>query len=368
MKLVLLWKRYIDDVLMLFKGSKEQCEQFVNWLNSLMPGIIKFKFEYSETEIEFLDLSIKIEGGRLVTNLYVKPTNLQLFLDYFSNHPQHCKEGIIYSQALRIIERCTKPEDMEANLQILKQKLTDRNFPENLIEKKFRKAKAQERSTILKRKPKINADNKVRGIFTHNRGGPPINLWIRDAKKQLIKNERAKKLGDKIQIGWRQPKNLQRMVCGLKNDSKHPIVENPGCWKCKKCTVGCKVLVEGKHFTSTNTKKTYTIRQNLGCKSKFVIYLSTCLKCSGQYVGKSTTPFNTRHSNHRQEIKKKIGGLGNHFGGDGCGYENVSIQIIDQVDIGDYQALAKAEVYWQNQLRTYIQNGGNAHCRRKEKT
>ena len=46
----------------------------------------------------------------------------------------------------------------------------------------------------------------------------------------------------------------------------------------------------------------------------------------------------------------------------------MSIQIIDQVDIGDYQALAKAEVYWQNQLRTYIQNGGNAHCRRKEKT
>ena len=69
-----------------------------------------------------------------------------------------------------------------------------------------------------------------------------------------------------------------------------------------------------------------------------------------------------------KRLRKKIGGLGNHFGGDGCGYENVSIQIIDQVDVGDYQALAKAEVYWQNQLRTYIQNGGNAHCRKKEKT
>ena len=67
----------------------------------------------------------------------------------------------------------------------------------------------------------------------------------------------------------------------------------------------------------------------------------------------------------RKEIKKKIGGLGNHYGGQGCGYENLKIQIIDQVEIGDTEALAEAEVFWQNQLRVYIQN---AHCRRKEKT
>ena len=368
LKLVMWWKRYIDDIIMLFKGTKEQCEVFVNWLNSLIPGIIKFKFEYSKTQVEFLDLSLRIENGRIETNLYVKPTNMQLFLDYYSNHPQHCKEGIIYSQALRIIERCTKPEDMEANLAILKEKLLDRNFPIGLIESKFQKAKSQDRSVILKRKAKFQSDNKVRGIFTHNRGGPPIYQWIREAKKQLIKNERAKKLGENIQIGWRQPKNLQRLVCGLKSCSETPVVDNPGCWKCKKCSVGCSVLIEGTKFNSTNTKKTYTIKKHLDCKSKFVIYLATCQKCSGQYVGKSTTPFNTRHSNHRQEIKNKVGGLGNHYGGDGCGKENVRIQIIDQVELGNKQALAEAEVYWQNQLRVYIQNGGNAHCRRKEKS
>ena len=310
LELVLWWKRYIDDVLMLFKGSEEQCQEFVNWLNSLMPGTIKFKFEYSLTQIEFLDLSLRIESGRIVTNLYVKPTNLQLFLDFHSNHPQHCKDGIVYSQAIRIIERCTKPEDMEANLSILKEKLLDRNFPINLIERKFQKAKAQDRRSILKRKPKSNADNKVRGIFTYNKGGPPIYQWIRDAKKQLVKNEKAKKLGEKIQIGWKQPKNLQRLVCGIKSDSRTPGVDNPGCWKCQKCTVGCPVLVEGKIFTSTNTKKSYTIRKSLNCQSKFVIYLATCQKCSGQYVGKATTQFKVRHSNHRQEIKNRVGGLG----------------------------------------------------------
>merc|ERR1711875_214191 len=74
-----------------------------------------------------------------------------------------------------------------------------------------------------------------------------------------------------------------------------------------------------------------------------------------------------RHSNHKQEIKKKIGGLGQHYGGGGCGYQNISIQIIEKVPEGDTKTLENQEIYWQNQLRCYIQNGGNAHCRRKEK-
>ena len=75
-----------------------------------------------------------------------------------------------------------------------------------------------------------------------------------------------------------------------------------------------------------------------------------------------------RHSNHKQEIKKKYGGLGHHYGGDGgCGYEHFSVQIIDQVDQGDHFALADREVFWQNQLRCYVQNGGHTHCYRKEK-
>ena len=45
----------------------------------------------------------------------------------------------------------------------------------------------------------------------------------------------------------------------------------------------------------------------------------------------------------------------------------ISIQIIEQVEVGDIKTLENQEIYWQNQLRCYIQNGGNAHCRRKEK-
>ena len=68
-------------------------------------------------------------------------------------------------------------------------------------------------------------------------------------------------------------------------------------------------------------------------------------------------------------IKKSYGGLGHHYGaGKGCEYPtHFSVQLIDKVDEGDRSALAEKEVYWQNQLRCYVQNGCHAHCYRKEK-
>ena len=110
------------------------------------------------------------------------------------------------------------------------------------------------------------------------------------------------------------------------------------------------------------------MKQKVDCQSSYIIYLGSCQKCSGQYVGKSTQPFTRRHSGHKQEIKNKIGGLGKHYGGtQGSGYESLKIMIIEQVEIGNAELLATREIYWQNQLRCFMENGGQAHCKRKEK-
>ena len=133
LKLVLLWKRFIDDIFLLFKGSKEECDLFLNWLNSLMPGVIQLKCNFSEDTLEFLDLKIMIKNGRLETELFVKPTNLQLFLDYNSNHPTHCKNAIIYCQALRIVERCSEEGAAELHFENLRQKFIERKYPPDLF-------------------------------------------------------------------------------------------------------------------------------------------------------------------------------------------------------------------------------------------
>ena len=92
----------------MFKGSEAQCNRLTEKLNNIMPGVIKLKCNFSDNELEFLDLKIKIVNGWLETEIFVKPTNLQLFLDYTSNHPKHCKDSIVYSQALQVVERCSE--------------------------------------------------------------------------------------------------------------------------------------------------------------------------------------------------------------------------------------------------------------------
>ena len=80
--------------------------------------------------------------------------------------------------------------------------------------------------------------------------------------------------------------------------------------------MACPVVKETKEFMSTNTKKTYRIRQHIDCNSSCVVYLATCLRCQGQYVGKSVTTFKLHHRNDKQEIKHKRGGIWKHFGED----------------------------------------------------
>ena len=59
-------------------------------------------------------------------------------------------------------------------------------------------------------------ENKVRLIFTYNQANPPINMWLRDCKRQLERNDLAKAIGRRMQVAHRQPKNLQKNVGGAR--------------------------------------------------------------------------------------------------------------------------------------------------------
>ena len=70
-------------------------------MNTISPTI-KYTFTYSEQTATFLDVQIYLSQARkLKTKLYRKPTNCMPVLHFRSHHPLSCKEGIIYSQALR---------------------------------------------------------------------------------------------------------------------------------------------------------------------------------------------------------------------------------------------------------------------------
>ena len=90
-------------------------------------------------------------------------------------------------------------------------------------------------------------------------------------------------------------------------------------------------------------------------------------KMQGAVCGEESNPIQKKTQQPQTRDKKTDWRTGPPLWGTGCGYQHFSVQLIDQVEKGDKVALAEKEVYWQNQLRCYVQNGGHAHCYRKEK-
>ena len=137
--------------------------------------------------------------------------------------------------------------------------------------------------------------------------------------------------------------------------------QGAGSFKCSGCHA-CNIVQNSKFFKSTNTKRKYQIRQKINCRSSFLIYLIFCSNCRGNYVGKSKRQFRQRHSGHKQEIINRTGGLGQHFhlsNVRGCNYNHLKATLIETVKEGDEAKLAERELYWQYQLRSFEENGGN---------
>ncbi|CAJ0923669.1 unnamed protein product [Ranitomeya imitator] len=61
--------RFIDDIFILWKGTREECEEFINNLNS-NPFNIFLTYSLSASETTFLDLKIFPHESRLATNLF----------------------------------------------------------------------------------------------------------------------------------------------------------------------------------------------------------------------------------------------------------------------------------------------------------
>jgi len=63
----------------------------------------------------------------------------------------------------------------------------------------------------------------------------------------------------------------------------------------------CKIIQEGQSF-EFNNGKIFTVKQNMNCKSKNIIYL-ICKKCGDFYIGQTSCELRKRMTVHRQHTK-----------------------------------------------------------------
>ena len=72
---LLLWLGFIDDIFMIWTHGSDELQKFITYLNDIHPKV-KFTHESSESEINFLDTTVKFDSNRkLYTTLFENPTD-----------------------------------------------------------------------------------------------------------------------------------------------------------------------------------------------------------------------------------------------------------------------------------------------------
>ena len=91
-----LWLRYIDDIFMIWTAGEQLLLEFLQWINRLH-DTIKFTWDSSKWNINYLDVQVINNNGVIETDLYTKPTDKHQYLFHTSCHPKGVKQSIPYA-------------------------------------------------------------------------------------------------------------------------------------------------------------------------------------------------------------------------------------------------------------------------------
>ena len=175
-----IWFRFIDDIWGIYVGDRNSFDIFVEEINSVHSSI-QFSGEFSNKEVDFLDVTTYRNGDKIFSRLFCKPTDSHSYLEFNSCHPPQNKNSIPYSQFLRIRRNCTEWEDFLQNGLKLSAYFSTRGYPIELTSKAFLDTNRLTRNEILNEKSNSlteNTEKKLFLILDFNPSLPPVALWV----------------------------------------------------------------------------------------------------------------------------------------------------------------------------------------------
>ncbi len=372
----LSWVRYIDDIFFLWNDNIESLNNFLAFCNSYAENHgyqsnIKFTTEYSKTEVAFLDTKIKIVDGKIMTELYCKPTSTHSYLHRQSDHPFHTIRSNPLSQFIRIRRICHLIQDYRKHAIKFINFYVNRGYSISGLNKIAKEVEEKDRTSLLNGQVQNNSPNKDRI--------PLVINWHRKFKglaKVLHRNYELMIHGDPNMrnifsnapmIAYRRNPNIRSKL--VKSDTKQSksYGESIRCTQknTKKRGRPCKLC---PHMGQTNKLKNEMSGKvsNISggtCQSKNVIYAAECNKHNTLYVGYTSTPVSQRFNKHRSDSRNDPTAteLGRHFfNSQDCTFDkNLKVHILQKVE-GNEADLGNFEDKWIARLDTKEPNGMNS--------
>jgi len=131
---LLYFRRFIDDIFGIWIGNTTtDWVEFCNDVDNF--GILTWDIKQQRltTSVVFLDLTLSIEGNRIVTRTFQKKMNLFLYLPAASAHPPNCIKGTIYGLVGRYYAQNTYRKDYVYFCKLLYRNLVARGWTREYI-------------------------------------------------------------------------------------------------------------------------------------------------------------------------------------------------------------------------------------------
>ena len=237
---IIYWHRYVDDILLLFKGNTRQVENFHKYINTIHHKL-KFTLEIEQNNsINFLDLTINKTNNTHTYKIYRKPTTTDMVIHSTSNHPTQHKHAAFNHMLHRLSKILLNKQDYTDELNTIKYIAIKNGYNPNLI------------NTLHKRIK--NKNNKTQNTINtqHNKY---ITLTYHNSYTHKIANTFRK---HKYKIAYRTTNIIT------------------------------------KHINNTNT--------DIDKYNKTGVYKLNCNDCNSFYIGQTGRSFSSRYSEHLKAL------------------------------------------------------------------
>ena len=136
-----LWLRYVDDVLVIWKSSLVELEDFLQYLNSIHDNL-KFTLEVEQKGmINYLDMSLHNTGNSINIGVYHKPCNKNIIIPYISSHSNKHKLAAFQNYFYRLFKFPLTKKSFEQEVDFINIIASRYGLPNHLIKSIFNKMK-----------------------------------------------------------------------------------------------------------------------------------------------------------------------------------------------------------------------------------
>ena len=277
----LLYRRYIDDCILVWLHGLELLLEFLRFMNSRHPDI-RFTIEHTEENemhtVNYLDLSVSVRDGLLSWELFIKPSHSGVHLSYDSSLPMDIKTSVAVEQFKRATRNASTDQGRQTGQEKIECLLRGNSYPKEVVDRA--KQRADTRRAEYYQPSVCTSDGQQSSIlklpFVDDHLATAVRRTVRSYAKDIrVVYQSGRSLKDMLVSS-----RLDRPECPREVSRRRKRRGRP-C-ECRACDAG---LQDGR------------------CTDSNVVYTMRCSVCNDEYIGETERCVRERFKEHfRQAV------------------------------------------------------------------